>query len=113
MLMNGNNLYMFSGIFSQFLENPYYMYLKQQSFLYIHAKPLPMTAGRLHKVMTDRKTRNSCLRPAKPLLLLFLVLTLSQTINFRLFQSISPFSTVLSKELYYRHVKTRASLGKG
>ena len=28
-------------------------------------------------------------------------------------QAISPFPTVFSKDLYYRHVKTRACLGKG
>ena len=27
--------------------------------------------------------------------------------------AISPFPTVLSKEFYYRHVKTRVCLGKG
>ena len=28
-------------------------------------------------------------------------------------QAISPFPTVFSKDLYFRHVKTRACLGKG
>ena len=30
-----------------------------------------------------------------------------------LLQAISPFPTVFSKDLYYKHVKTRACLGKG
>ena len=33
--------------------------------------------------------------------------------NETLLQAISPFPTVFSKDLYCRHVKTRACLGKG